>query len=115
MRVRRSGEGLKFGEPVDSNFPTEWDGKPVGWSTVTRDGQKRPRRLMAARGVCLGEHYFYLLEIEPPERDEEKEREARRMGKKPWKPRTFTLLVVHSDRRRGFIGMTADELRQVLV
>jgi hypothetical protein len=119
MRVPKSGEGMKFGEPLFSNFPTEWEGRCVGWSIVTRDGEMRPRRLMAARGVCLGEHYFYLLEIEPPERDEEKEREkereARRLGKKPPKPRTFTMLLVHSDKRRGFVGMTADELRRVLV
>jgi hypothetical protein len=115
MRVPKSGEAMKFGEALYSTFPTEWDDRPVAWSMVVRDEERRPRRLMAARGVCLGERYFYLLEIEPPERNEEKEREARRLRKEPAKPRTFTMLLVHSNRRRGFVGMTADDLRRVLV
>jgi hypothetical protein len=98
-----------------SEFPTEWEDTPVEWSVVTRDGVTRPRRLIAARGVCLGRHYFYMLEIEPPERDEEKELEALRLGQEPPKVRTYTMLLVHKNRLNGFAEMTTSDLRQVLV
>ncbi|HEX8633955.1 MAG TPA: hypothetical protein VF703_07360 [Pyrinomonadaceae bacterium] len=114
VQVPKSREMVRPARSL-SEFPTEWEGTPIDWTIVTRDGETRPRRLIAARGICLGEHYFYLLEIEPPERDEEKEPEARRQGKKPPKPRTYTMLLVHYNRRRGFAEMTADDLRKVLV
>jgi hypothetical protein len=113
VRVPKIGEDKTFGSPLVTCFPTKWKGRQLYWSTVTRDGKTRARYLAAARGVCHGERYFYLLEIEPPKRDIEKEREARHPGRKPRGPRTYTMLLI-GDSEQNFADITAENLREVL-
>jgi hypothetical protein len=95
---------------VLSSFPIESDGQCLPWATVIRDDEVGPRHVVAARGICHGEHYFYLMEIEPPVHEGDKiEAEGRQ-----YNPRTYTLLLIHYD-GRNFADMSAEDLRQVLV
>lgn len=81
-----------------SSFPTKWKGKPLPWSKVFRGSEHRARYVLAARGRCHRSHYFYLLEIEPPESDEGS---------------TYTMLVLHSD-DDGFPDLEGEDLQKVL-
>lgn len=114
VRVPRTGEEKTFGRPLATLFPTEWQGQRLPWSMVTRGGQRRERHLAAARGVCHGDRYFYLMEIEPPELNTEKESEARCRGRKPRKPRTYTMLSINYSERQGFADISSESLREVL-
>ncbi|MDT5059982.1 MAG: hypothetical protein QOH63_441 [Acidobacteriota bacterium] len=119
VRVPKTGEEKTFGQPLVTFFPTKWQFQPLrgdqtlSWSIVTRDGKTRERRLAVARGVCQGEHYFYLMEIEPSEHGEQKEHKASRKRGKTLKPRGYTLLLIY-DESQDFADMSSENLREVL-
>jgi hypothetical protein len=85
-------------EPYVSEFPTEWEDEQLPWSKVFRDGEWRARRVMVAEGCCHDDRYFYLLEIEPPESEEDD---------------TYTMLVVHSS-DSTFSALEGEDLQEVL-
>jgi hypothetical protein len=110
VKIPRTGNAVEV-KRVISSFPTELKGNPLPWSTVAYDDEPRARRLVAARGVCHERHYFYLLEIEPPQ---EGCREDEWRGDVQNNVRRYTLLLIHLA-GQGFSDMGAENLRKVLV
>lgn len=110
VKIPKVGDEVEL-KRVRSEFPIELG----GWSVVTHDRETRARHVVAARGLCHGDRYFYLLEIEPPEKEQpdDKQQKTGRGRKHHKKIRTYTLLLVHNG-EPFFSDLRAINLRAVL-